>query len=111
MKIYGHITGNTEKKFLFIFMNQMVQGDQLSKIFSAVLDHPPLTATPIYSNNQSKLLYMASVTIFDVTLSEKIAKIRKNQIQVYRAISHLKLASCTFMLGLPPLGCSHIHFI
>ena len=81
-------------------MHQMVQGDQLSKIFSAVL---PLTATPTYSNNQSKLLYMAGVTIFAVTLSEKIAKIRKNQIQAHRAISHLKLASCTFMLGLLPL--------
>ena len=31
-------------------MHQMVQGDQLSKIFSAVLG---LTATSIYSNNQS----------------------------------------------------------
>ena len=77
MKSYGHITGNTEKIFLFIFMNQMVQGDQLSKTFSAVLDHPPLTATPIYSNNQSKLLYMVSVTIFAVTVSEKIAKNQK----------------------------------
>ena len=91
-------------------MHQMVQGDQLSKIFSAVL---PLTATPTYSNNQSKLLYMADVTIFAVTLSEKITKIRKNQIQAHRTISHLKLASCTFMLGLPPLATTPIysHFI
>ena len=52
----------------------MVQGDHLSKIFSAVL---PLTATPTYSNNQSKLLYMAGVTIFAVTLSEKNQKNQK----------------------------------
>src|ERR1700677_2813375 len=68
------------------------------------LSSPPLTATPTYSNNQSKLLYMAGVTIFAVTLSEKIAKIRKKQIQAHRAISHLKLASCTFMSGLLPLA-------
>jgi hypothetical protein len=64
--------------FLFVFMHQMVQGDQLSKIFSAVLDHPPLTATSIYSNNQSKLLYMEGVTICSITLGIKIKKNLKN---------------------------------
>ena len=73
MKSYGHITGKTDKIFLFIFMHQMVQGDQFSKIFST-----PLTATPIYSNNQLKLLYMAGVTIFAVTLSEKSQKLEKS---------------------------------
>ena len=61
--------------FLVIFMHQMVEGDQLSKTFSAVLDHPPLTATPIYSNNQSKLLYMEGVTICGITSGIKITKI------------------------------------
>jgi hypothetical protein len=35
---------------------------------------------------------------------------RKNQIQAHRAISHPKLASCTFMFGLPPLG-NYVHFL
>ena len=38
---YGRITEHFENLFPFVFMHQMVQGDQLSKIFSAVLDHPP----------------------------------------------------------------------
>jgi hypothetical protein len=49
-----------ENLFLFVFMHQMVQEDQLSKIFSAV---HPLTATSIYSNNQSKLLLVGTKSI------------------------------------------------
>ena len=76
MKSYGHITGKTDKIFLFILCIKWCKGTNFQKYFPLALT--PLTATPIYNNNQLKLLYMASVTIFAVTLSQKSQKLEKS---------------------------------
>jgi len=89
---YGQITEHFWKFIpICFYASNGARGPTFKNIFSCPWP-PTLIATSIYSNNQSKLLYMEGITICSITLGVKITKIWKFHIWDCKAILNLKWA-------------------